>query len=93
MARAWRVSELIGDYARLVGDGDPVDYGYVSDVILQDGAVSAVIVQPAYQYGIGYQAYPYAGAGWDAGTPYYDVPYDEVEVGDLAPFDYERLER
>jgi len=29
--------------------------------------------------------------GWDAGSPYYDLPYTADEVNDLDRFDYERL--
>lgn len=97
--RAWRASELIGDYARLsevegrTDHGYMSDYGYVSDLILSDGQVSAVVVQPSATYGRGYRALPYYGydAGWDAGSPYYDLPYTERQVGEAGEFDYERL--
>lgn len=94
--RGWRVSEPIGGYAR-IQDGDIYsNYGYVSDLILRDGQVAAVVVQPDTAYGTGYRAYPYygydAGRGWDAGSPYYDMSYDEQEVGEVEEFDYERFE-
>ncbi|SDY89488.1 PRC-barrel domain-containing protein [Citreimonas salinaria] len=94
--RGWRASELIGDYAR-VRDGDAYgDYGYVSDLILRDGAVAAVVVQPDAAYGAGYRAYPYygyeGGYGWNAGSPFYDMPYDQQEVGEVDVLDYERFE-
>lgn len=92
--RAWRVSELIGDRARLDREADRVEYGYVSDVILRNGEVAAVVVQPRRLYGPGYRAYPYYGyeRGWDAGTPYYDMPYTEDEVGNMEEFDYDRID-
>lgn len=93
--RAWRISELIGDYARLRDDDAIRDYGYVSDVILENGAVTAVIVQPAFEYGENYRAWPYygyeGGADWDAGSPYYDIEAGEDEISDLADFEYDRL--
>lgn len=97
--RAWRASEIIGDYARLGADEDTDDprtagtYGYVSDLILRDGAVAAVIVQPASTYGTGYRAFPYRGygTGWTAGSPYYDLPYSAGEVGGMGTFDYGRM--
>jgi sporulation protein YlmC with PRC-barrel domain len=91
--RAWRASELIGDYARL-RDGDTfMNYGYVSDLVLSEGQVEAVVVQPTGAYGgVGYRAYPYYGyadgAGWTAGSPYYDMPYREQDVEDMQRFDY-----
>ena len=49
--RGWRGSELIGDYAR-IRDGDTYsNYGYVSDMILRNGQVAAVVVQPDAAYG------------------------------------------
>ncbi|WP_055662857.1 PRC-barrel domain-containing protein [Jannaschia seosinensis] len=96
VVRGWRASELIGDYAR-IRDGDVYgNYGYISDLLLHDGQVAAVVVQPNAGYGGGYRAYPYygydAGYGFDAGSPYYDMPYDEREVGELDEFDYDRFE-
>lgn len=93
--RGWRVSELIGDYAR-IRDGDVYsNYGYISDLLLQDGQVAAVVVQANDAYGSGYRAYPYqgygAGSGWDAGSPYYDMPYGAQEVGETETFDYGRF--
>lgn len=92
--RAWRATEMIGDYARLRDDGESlVNYGYVSDLILQDGAVEAVVVQPNATYGaVGYRAYPYYGYtdgyGWSAGSPYYDMPYGTEDLGEVETFDY-----
>lgn len=93
--RAWRATELIGDYARM-RDGDVfVNYGYVSDLILKDGQVDGVVVQPMTAYGTGYRAYPYAGYdrgwGWNPGSPYYDMPYDRDSMGEMGEFDYDRM--
>lgn len=99
--RAWRVSELIGDYARLKKSGSASDdtaaraenYGYVNDLLVKGGKVAAVVVTPDVGYGAGgYRAYPYHGPGWTPGTGYYDMPYSGEEVRDLDSFEYDRLE-
>lgn len=96
VVRGWRATELIGDYARIREGDTYTDYGYVSDLILRDGEVAAVVVQPDAAYGVGYRAYPYygydAGYGWDAGSPYYDMPYEATEVIEEEEFDYGRFE-
>jgi sporulation protein YlmC with PRC-barrel domain len=91
--RAYRLSELIGDYARFRGDdGRMMNYGYVSDVILRDDGVSAVVVNPGVGMGApGYRAYPYYGRGYMPGSRYYDMPYREGEMAELEEFDYDRL--
>jgi sporulation protein YlmC with PRC-barrel domain len=92
---AFRLSELIGDYARLRGDGDEmVNYGYVRDVMIQDGSIAAVVVNPDVGYGAPgyYTAYPYYGYAYRPGGRYYDMPYTEGDVAEMEEFDYERIE-
>jgi sporulation protein YlmC with PRC-barrel domain len=115
--RAYRVSEIIGDYVRIRDDaaGDDAmadegmaregmmgrpgypgragyrDYGYVNDVIIAEGRVQAVVVNPDLAYGRGYYAYPYYSPSYYGYGPYYDLPYGEDEVGAVEPFEYERL--
>lgn len=95
LARAWRASELIGDYARVRNGDSMVNYGYINDFILLDGEVSAVIVEPAPGTNTrgGYRAYPYYGYGWgwNAGSPYYDMPYTIDEIDSLAELNYDRI--
>ncbi len=93
-ARAWRASEMIGDYARVREDDTYSDYGYISDLILRDGEVEAVVVQPRRGYGAGYRAFPYYGPGygWTAGAPYYDMPYRADDVETMEDLDYDRLD-
>jgi hypothetical protein len=65
----FRIRNLIDDYLML---GD-VGYGWVEDVIFsQDGAIEAVVAEPAYGYGYapGRYAFPY-NRGYD---PYGPVP-------------------
>lgn len=88
IARAWRASEFIGDYARLTGEDAPVYYGYVSDIMVQDGEINATIIQAGGSYGGGYYAYPdYTGPdmGWNPGSPYYDLPYPVEDVEGMEP--------
>ena len=89
---SWRASELIGEYARLAPGGAEVaqNYGYVNDLIIVDGALSATVVSPDVGWGAGGSyAYPYTG--YRPGTQYYDLPYDETEARELEPFEYNRL--
>ena len=93
LPRAWRATELIGDRARLTDGDGYANYGYVSDLILRDGQVAAVVIDPAGAWGTGYRAYPYYGYGWgwNPGAPTYDMPYGEDDVGDVQTFDYDQL--
>lgn len=88
----WRATEVIGDYARLK-DGDGwANYGYVSDLILHDGKIAAVVVGPDVTWGRpGLYAYPYYAAGWHPGSEFYDLPYERAEADALEPFDPDRL--
>lgn len=87
--RAWRASELMGDYVSLQ---DYRGYGVVQDLLFsQDGEVIAVIVYPDVGYGVGAPyAYPYYGYdyGFDPGSDYYELPYTRDEIAELGPFDY-----
>ncbi|WP_375262670.1 hypothetical protein [Palleronia sp.] len=66
----------------------------MSDLILSDGQVSAVVVQPANAFGAGYRAFSYQdyGTGWTAGSANYDIPYTEQQAAEVVEFDYNRLE-
>lgn len=94
--RAFRATELIGDYVALQ---DEANYGYVSDIVFDmSGQVSAVIVSPSYGYGArygsryGYYAYPYYGYGYgyefEPGADRYRMPYTTDEVAEVDPIDY-----
>lgn len=91
--RAWRVSELIGDYAR-IRDGDSyMNYGYVNDLIMRDGQIAATVIEGDAGFGGGYYASPFYGYGygWEPGREYYDLPYTRDEIGGLEPFEYNRF--
>ncbi|HEV7346501.1 MAG TPA: PRC-barrel domain-containing protein [Devosia sp.] len=93
--RAWRISELIGDYARIL-DGEAYrDWGYVNDVILQDSQIAATVISPDPGYGVGgHRAYPWYGYGawgWRPTDQVYNMPYTAQEAGEMGRFDYTRI--
>ena len=84
----WRVTDLIGDTARLKNAGGYLNYGSVDDVVLQDGKVSAVLIRPGY--GIaenGLYAVPFFGSGtyWNPIMTTYDIPYTKTDIEILKP--------
>lgn len=95
-AQVWRATQLIDDLAR-VRDGDRfANYGYVRDLIIKDGQLSAVVVSPDVGWSDGAGApfaYPYYGTdyGWHPTMSYYNLPYGRQEVAGLEPFDYDRF--
>jgi sporulation protein YlmC with PRC-barrel domain len=85
---AWRVNELIGDYASLE---DVPRYGMVTDVIFNDqGKAQTVIVDRRMgAWGeAGWYGYPYAGY---PGAYAYPLPYRSTGVATLDAFDYAQL--
>ncbi|SDD46554.1 PRC-barrel domain-containing protein [Ruegeria marina] len=94
----WRASDLMGDYVRVVGDGERwVNFGYVSDLMINDGAITATLVRTTVRYGPGTYAYPYHGGPeegfgmWAPGSSTLDLP---ILVGDAVSrpqFDAERM--
>jgi sporulation protein YlmC with PRC-barrel domain len=90
--RAFRADELIGDYVRIRNGENRRQYGYVRDLIVQDGRLQAVVVNPSTGYGVaGPYAYPYYGYGWNPGGIYYDMPYEQEEVIAADRVEYERF--
>lgn len=93
--RAWRATEVIGDYARLKEGEGFANYGYVDDLIIRDGQIAAVVVSADMAGAApGIYAYPYYGYGygWNPGLGYYDLPYERDEIAELEPFDSELLD-
>ncbi|MCE7029652.1 PRC-barrel domain-containing protein [Jiella avicenniae] len=82
--RVWRVTELIDDYARYQGENSWTNYGYVDDVMISNGELSAVVIRPDMGTGIGngYYTYPFYGYdyGWSPGLANYDLPYDQATI-------------
>lgn len=91
--RAWRVSELVGDFVKL---SDGRRYGIADDLLFdRDGNIRAIVVTPAVGHGrYGRFAYPYHGFnyGFDPGSASYTIPYRENEIMNLLPFEYEAMD-
>lgn len=86
--RAFRATEYIGDYVRLVAENDMVNYGYVEDLLINNGRIEAVMVRPDVGWGTqGLYAYPYYDSrlGATPGSPYYDLPYSQAEIERIEP--------
>jgi sporulation protein YlmC with PRC-barrel domain len=71
-----------------------INYGYVRDVMIKDGEIAAVIVNPDIGYGAPgyYTAYPYYGNRYEPGSRYYDMPYTPQDIADMSEFDYEEVQ-
>lgn len=86
--RAFRATELIGDYVYL---RDGRGYGYLDDVLFdKSGEITAVVVRPDRAYGrAGRYAYPWYGygAGFAPGREYYQLPYTAEDVRGTEPVD------
>lgn len=95
----WRASELIGDYVRVQGEDDLwVNFGYVSDLMVDDGQITTTLVSTTARYGPRTYAYPYrtdsmAGQGaWAPEAATYDLP---ILLGDaiaVPPYDADRMQ-
>jgi sporulation protein YlmC with PRC-barrel domain len=86
----FKATDLMGDYVYLTDD---VEYGYVADLLVQDGTLSAIVAD-ARSYGqAGYYAYPYNFSGTaPMDSSRYDLPYNTTEIDTLENFDYTQLE-
>lgn len=89
--KIFKATDLIGDYAYLSED---VQYGYVNDLLVQDGKVSAVVID-ASRYALpGYYAFPYDPTdGWRPSGLRYQLPYSEGEIATISTFDYDLMKR
>ncbi len=84
----FKATDLIGDYMYL---SDGTRYGYVSDIVVQDGKISAVVTDAGAYGRRGYYAYPYAYRS-DMVGPRYNLPYGPDEIETIESFDYEQLQ-
>ncbi|MFN7103211.1 MAG: PRC-barrel domain-containing protein [Pseudorhizobium sp.] len=69
-------------------------YGYVNDLIFDNGRIVAAVVDRDAGYGTrGRFAYPFYGYGygWAPGSRYYDMPYSRDEATAIEPFNEDRL--
>jgi sporulation protein YlmC with PRC-barrel domain len=91
-AGVFKATDLIGDYAYLAGNER---YGYVYDLLIQDGEVTTVVVEARAAGTPGYFAYPYSSYGWGRGMRdwRYDMPYAAEDVTVIDTFDYGKMRR
>jgi hypothetical protein len=90
--RVWQARELIGDCVRLRDGNAFENYGFIDNILIQDGQIEAVVVRPDVTWGTpGLYAYPYYGYGydWTPGSAYYDLPYARADIEALEPLDEE----
>lgn len=88
--RVFRATDLLQDYVRIQDQGNWSNYGFIDDVIVRDGSIAAVVVQPDVGWGRpNAYAYPYYGygSGWTPGSPYYDLPYQRGDIEGLQPME------
>lgn len=96
----WRASELMTDYVRVQSEQDTwVNFGYVSDLLIEDGNIVGTLVTTGSRYGPGTAAYPYWNpnmdsryGNWSQTTRTYDLP---ILIGDAIsqpPFETDRLQ-
>ncbi|TNC74829.1 PRC-barrel domain-containing protein [Rubellimicrobium roseum] len=97
----WRATDLLNNSARLREGEAYADYGTISDMVVMDGRIAAVLVNATGGMvgttadgtsGTGLYGYPYAGqAGWTRGADgtagTYDMPYDRAQAEMIQPFD------
>ena len=89
--KIFKATDLIGDYAYLTED---VQYGYVSDLVVQDGKVSAVVIDASRYARPGYYAYPYGATdGWRPSGLRFQLPYSEGEIASIDTFNYDLMKR
>lgn len=88
-AGVFKATDLIGDYAYM---SDGTRYGYVSDIIVEADAISAIVTDAATYGRSGYYAYPYNYGVNPMATQRYEMPYDTTEVDTLENFDYAQLQ-
>jgi sporulation protein YlmC with PRC-barrel domain len=87
-AGIFKATDLIGDYVYL---SDGARYGYVADIIVQDGAISAMVTDAGSSGRSGFYAYPYAYRA-DMYGPRYELPYETNDVDTIEAFDYTQLQ-
>jgi sporulation protein YlmC with PRC-barrel domain len=86
----FKATDLIGSFTYL---SDGMRYGYISDIIVENGVISAIVADAATYGRGGYYAYPYSYRGISPmGIPRYNMPYNATEIDTIENFDYEQLQ-
>lgn len=87
----FKATDILGDSAYLNNDQR---YGYVSDIIVNDGKLAAVVSDVRGASGRGYYGFPYTGAtAWTRDPGRYDIPYGPDEITVVQIFDYDKMQR
>jgi sporulation protein YlmC with PRC-barrel domain len=96
---SWRASDLIGDYVRVQGDEENwVNFGYVSDLLIDGGSITATLVSTTGRYGQGTYAYPYPrgsaeGYGvWMPNATTQDLPVLVGDATSMPLFEMEQMQ-
>lgn len=85
----WKLTDVLDDYAS-VGEG--VGYGYIDNILFsRNGEIQGVVVDTDSRGPYAFPFYGY-GHGWAPSYATYALQYDEDEIGEMQPFDYERYE-
>ncbi len=85
----FKATDLMGDYAFL---SDGVPYGYVADLIVEDGSLAGLVADASSYGRSGYYAYPYSPRTSPAVNTRYQLPYDAVQLDTIQNFDYDQLQ-
>lgn len=89
---AFRLATLIGGDARLTGEdgaGTADAFGYVSDALLKDGEIVAVVVNPSSGFGPrGYRVFPFDAADYAPQERRLDLPYARGEAMAAPTFEF-----
>lgn len=86
----FKATDLIGSFSYLA---DGMRYGYISDIIVENGVISAIVADAATYGRGGFYAYPYSYRGISPmGVPHYKMPYNAAEIDTIENFDYEQLQ-
>lgn len=87
-SRAFRADEVIGDFARQRDEGNLLNFGIVGDLLIQDGRIAAVVIEPGFGLGfaedvvVGFDNY--AEGAWNPGG--ISVEFDRTETLDIGAF-------
>ncbi|MGK9201058.1 PRC-barrel domain-containing protein [Sinorhizobium meliloti] len=87
----FKATDIMGDGAYLNSNQR---YGYVNDLIVNDGRLAAVVSDVRGANGRSYYAFPYTGsAAWTRDPGRYDIPYGPEEVTVVQVFEYDKMQR
>lgn len=87
----FKATDLIGDYAYL---DDGVQYGYVDDLLVRKGRLSAIVIDAHGYDRPGHFAFPYGLDGaWLPHGLRYEVPYTSGQIAAIQTFDYDQMKR